>query len=74
MIDDCDFPQRGVWKAKAMLEARIVAARIHTSAGGAHGTADDADRIEASSQGGLKILAMPTRGCRYAPEQDRIPQ
>jgi hypothetical protein len=38
---------------KAMLDARIVAARIQRPARSAHGTSALADRITASSHGGI---------------------
>jgi len=42
-----------VLSMKAMLEARIVAVRIHGPASGLHGAATLADRMRVSSQGAL---------------------
>jgi hypothetical protein len=42
----------------AMLEPKIVAANIHGSDGGAHGTALGLDRITPSSHGCEKIFAI----------------
>jgi hypothetical protein len=43
---------------KAMLDPKIVAARIHGSAARAHGASAGLDLITPSSQGGLKIFAI----------------
>jgi hypothetical protein len=43
---------------KAMLDPRMVAARIHGSARGAHGTATAIPKTTPSSHGGLKIFAI----------------
>jgi hypothetical protein len=43
---------------KAMLDPRIVAARIHGSALGAHGTAAGLPKTTPSSHGDLKMLAI----------------
>jgi hypothetical protein len=47
---------------KAMLEPKIVAARIHRPVLGAHGTAAFADRTAPSSHGGFMRLGMHSTG------------
>jgi hypothetical protein len=43
---------------KAMLDPRIVAAKIHGSAFGGHGIAAGLPKTTPSSHGGLKMLAI----------------
>jgi hypothetical protein len=57
---------------KAMLEPRIVAARIHTLDSGVHGTAVSADRMTASSHGILIEVWMLLRSPAIAKPTARV--
>src|SRR5437870_13672903 len=56
----------------AMLEPRIVAARIHGSAALAHGAAAGLDRTKPSSHGCVKMFAIQPRLLRFIRFRERL--